>query len=332
MGECAENLFRCGPAATAAAFEKRAGCTFVRYLRVPLHRRTFRQDFFQSLLVNVAQYLRGVVAEAHVAAETNSNRPFGYVCTASGKTDVRVSARVQVAERGAHAADEGHFRMGRCEGLHGSEGIGKFLPSRDELSDVSESLTADVEAVHHHRSDTAVLDEFQGFRDAGNVDFRYNEHRSSLLGGHSEGFYRLRPGAGKIGEAVVDGRIGTEKGNLDCAHAKAHEVPERVLRKKGSVGKDVYPAAFESCPKDKVMDVSQQQWLPTGEGNCADGGFPEQFFQGFSGHLRVWGGYRMAAIPPIVIAEPATLVAGSGEFVYYSFKTQHQMMLIIIVP
>ena len=123
----------------------------------------------------------------------------------------------------------------------------------------------------------------------------------------------------------------TENGNLDGADADADEVLQRIRREQSAVGEDIDMTALEAGRKRQVVDVAQEHRLPAGEGDCADGSLREEFPQ----RLARLGGIRRregrAAIPPIIITEPATLVAGLCQFKYdiVDPPESHQRMLIV---
>ena len=113
----------------------------------------------------------------------------------------------------------------------------------------------------------------------------------------------------------MDGGIGAEERNLDGAYPQTEEVVERFRGQERSVGENVHLAALEPGLKRQVVDIGEQHRFAAGEGEMPHRGLGQQPFQGLPGRGRVRWRNRRTAVTPIVIAEPATLVAGSGQFV-----------------
>ena len=164
-----------------------------------------------------------------------------------------------------------------------------------------------------------IADQFERRGDAGGVDLRDNEHGIGTarqeLRDAPERSRRFQPGAGQLGQGIVDGRVGAQDRNLDRPDAQTVEIDDGVFRQKRTVGQHVDVAAFEARLQGEVMDIAQQQRLAAGEGDRPDDGLRQEAPERLAGHRRIGSRQRRTAVAPIIVTEPATLVAGFRQFI-----------------
>ena len=333
--EAAVHLLGSGTAASAAALEEGAVVALGRQDGIARHVGRVGEDVADGFPVDVTQHIGRMVAEADIAQIVDCDGPAAEIRAAGGELHVRIRGGVHEAQRGADAAHEAHGRMGCCKGFH----VRKSLPEggrvHHQLLRVLQAHAAYVKAVHHDAADPHVVKELERSGDVRRIDPGEDEHREGARGQAlrhpREGIHGLLPGALEAREVLVDFRPVTQHGNLDGAHTQVEEVLQRIRSEQRSVGKHIHTRSPETRREGKVVDIAEEHGLPAGEGDGAYGSLGEEFAERFPGPERVRCGKGRTAVPPVIITEPATLVAGLGKFkddIVYADRSHQRMVMV----
>lgn len=336
MGEGSEDLLGGGATAAGAAREEGAGGALLGDCRVPVAHAVVGQNVRDRPVEDVAQDLGRVVAEADFPAVIDCHGATGEVGRAGREADMGEGCGVEKAEGCADAADEGHVRVRGGEVVDSTESGCQLVSGGRQFAGVGDAHSPDVEAVDHDRTDTAVADEGEGRRDPGEIGPGHDkDRRSSDARAHPpQRTHRRLPRPLPARQVVVDVGLRAEQRNLDRAHPQPKEVLQPVGGQQPTVGQDVDLRATVAGVEDEVMDVRQEKGLAAGEGDGPDPRLGKELAEGFTGLARVGRGDSRAFFTPMIITEPATLVAGSGKFIDYVLYAErgHQIIVTLYKP
>ena len=319
MGEGSEDLLGGGATATGAAREKGAGGALLGDCRVPVAHAFVAQNLRDRPVEDVAQYLGRMVAEADFPAVIDCHGATGEIGRAGRETDIGEGGGVQQAEGCADAADEGHVRVRGGEVVDRAESGCQLVAGGRQFAGVGDAHAPDVKAVDHDRTDSAFADEGEGRRETVEIEPGHDkDRRSSAAWAHPpQRTHRRLPRPLPARQVVVDVGLRAEQRNLDRPHPQPQEVLEPVGSEQDAVGKDVDPAATVAGVENEVMDIRQEKGLAAGKGDGPDPRLGQELLKGLTGLARVGRGNGRAFFTPVIITEPATLVAGSGKFIDY---------------